>query len=196
MTKGLNEEFYKHLHALDDRYGYALERHTGDRCWVWDASDDDPDLIFCQNYVKERFPQSYMEEVDEDFEDVFYDMVTTGPTSVNKIASVLGCTSTMVRKLTKKHGFERLYSIYQGFFHATVIHNHRTHETIAATTMKDVMRYCGYKMSNRPNVSRAKSTGIVMDGFSFESMEDYLKFNEVDKSKVEELYEQKVTRIA
>ena len=51
-------------------------------------------------------------------------------------------------------------------------------------------------MSNRPNVSRAKSTGLVMDGFSFESMEDYLKFNEVDKSKVEELYEQKITRIA
>ena len=196
MTKGLNDEFYEHLHALDDRYGYALETRSGERCWVRDAKDDDPDLVFCQKYVQERFPANAMEAIEERFEDVFDKMVTTGPTTMKKLANMIGCTPAVARKLVEKHGLKDKYDKFQSFFHATVVHNYQTNEDIAALTLRDVIRYCGYNETNRPNVSRAKNAGFMMDHFSFEPMEKYIKHRQINRAKVEELYEQRITRIA
>lgn len=197
MVAGLNEEFYEHLHALDDRYGYALERESGEHCWVYDAPDDDPDLLFCQKYVQDRFPVTpWWSEVEDRFEDVFYEMVTTGPTTVAAIARAAKCTTSIARKIIQSHKLKAVYDKYQGFFNSTVIHNHKTGEDIIALKIKDVLEYCGYKETNRPNVSRAKSIGLTLGHFSFMPMEKYLRYNSVDKSKVEELYEQRITKVA
>ncbi|PWT35098.1 hypothetical protein DKZ29_08000 [Limosilactobacillus reuteri] len=195
MATGLNDEFYKHLHALDERYGYSWANPWSERTWAHDAKDDDPDLVFCQNYVKKKFPKTPKEELEEKFDGIFFKLIDKQQTTVAEIASVLNCRSSDVRRLIRKHELQEIYDKYQKFFRSTVIYDEKSNEYFAALTMNDLLDFCNIAKTNRPNVSRAKSTGRKVNGYLFYFMEDYLHGEKPKKSKVEELYEKKVTRL-
>lgn len=108
MTSLLTDDFYEHLHKLE-------ELRTTQESWVTRVSDDNKDLKWCQAFIHKTL---YPYENRESFANILLQCYQDGYDNVNKIGKHLDMHHTTVKQrieeLELNDFYESLYMLYHG----------------------------------------------------------------------------------
>ncbi|MCC4466436.1 hypothetical protein [Limosilactobacillus reuteri] len=197
MVSKLSNEFYDHLHSIEERCSYLKRTDSlSDVSWTTVISDTDEDLVFCREYIKKAFGEETEEARLKQFVKAFYEIVPNKITSIPELADYVECSPTQIATYLKKTNLNIKYHAYQQFLRSTVVHNENSERSYIALSTKDILELCHFPKKLRTTVSKAKSNGKLVGNYSFVYTIDYLQTHKDLDIDVEDLYEKKIVRIA
>ncbi len=207
----VSDEFYRHLHRIDSKYDSVpmapVEKETNDetalyaRTWV-DCPDDDPDLLWCQEYANihwlETNAKSYGDDtiLDEHREDVIQ-CLRMGYTTFAALERQMLCSNDYIRVLledTKLNQMQRHYSVFgRGYILIEKSNDGMTytwfrtlklcaeHLYVSVSTAREYVR--GRKISKELDIVVGQHW--LLDGYRWENEEDMKDDTETFRIKVQ-----------
>ena len=135
MTALLTDEFYEHLYNLE-------QRSTATMSWISVVDDDDPDLLYCQDFAYKHFKLGELEdEMIDGFIEKIRECFEKGITSYRSLAPILNKKPATVERLIKKHRLLNELKYTEKLWNGLVCHNLDTDELIFAASTKALADY-------------------------------------------------------
>lgn len=149
MSSLLTNEFYEHL--------YKLEQYNSETTsWTSVVKDDNPDLLFCQNFTKKYFNQDDLDSKKKDkFIEKVRDCFSQGITDYSKIASAINKKPMATKRLIEKYNLSNELEYAKRLWNGVICHNIETQELTFTTTTKAMAKHIN-----------ASSTQVVRNAIS------------------------------
>ena len=128
MAALLTNEFYEHLYRLE-------EQGTPFESWIDVVNDNDPDLIWCQNFTQKIF------DVATTFPSKVHELYDRGYYSRRKIAREMGMTVDHFNELLQESDMTKEQEVQELVEYAVLVHTKKTDEWFIAKDVKKVQDY-------------------------------------------------------
>lgn len=114
MSSIFSNEFYERLHNLEAKY------HIDE--WGSTLVDDDPELLWCQQYIKDHLDtQSAIEK--DNFKTHVEEEIMRGNCSVKKLAKKFGMSEGTMRKKIDECHLTKFWLMYRAYLNGVVVYN-------------------------------------------------------------------------
>lgn len=137
MASMFTNEFYEHLYKLEEQ---SNEHHS----WATLVDDDDPDLLWCQNYINTELPK--MERAS--FEKQLRQCYASGKYAISDVAEACHTSAVNIIEKLKKYELTQLNDALHNFWNGIILEHAESHKTYF---VRD--KYVAAKMLNSKTAS-------------------------------------------